>query len=374
MLVDDQKLDRMVFGSILRKLGIYQVIECGSGEQALSLLKAEPAPDLIILDIRLGDMDGLILCQRIRAMPGLESTPIAMQSSIQDVDTIRRAFEHGAHDYFIKPLRTEEVAIRLRSMLLLRHEMQERARQAQELSALLRRVLPNPIADELERTGEVQSRWCDEAVLMVLDFTGSSRVALEIPIEELIALFNAQFDAFDDISAHYGMTRVKTVGDEYQSVAGLFNDDADVVLRTTAAAFDMRWLVQAWMKKRQQHKLPCWDVHVAIHSGPVAWGIMGNTHFQFDLVGSSVNEVHRICSIAKAGEVCCSSLIQREIDNVTRCQEMGKVHLRNIGDFELFQVLSFNDACHETELDKMLSGHAIWRKQQLPALLQTLFL
>ncbi|MDQ6979623.1 MAG: adenylate/guanylate cyclase domain-containing response regulator, partial [Mariprofundaceae bacterium] len=266
MVVEDSPLDRKIFCAILKRLGIHHITQCCSGHEALITLQ-DHIPDLMVLDIRLGDMNGLDLCEQIGGMPGLESTSIAMQSGLGDIDTIKEAFRRGAHDYFIKPLKEEEVAVRLQSMLLLRNEMKERIRHTQALSLLLRKILPEPIAQELEDEGAVQPRWCDDAVLMMLDFTAASRVALEMDVEELIQHFNAQFDAFDEISDHYGITRIKTVGDEYQAVAGLFAHDPHMAIRSLAAAFDMRWLVQQWMRRRSEQQRPCWNIRLSVHRG-----------------------------------------------------------------------------------------------------------
>jgi CheY-like chemotaxis protein len=368
MVVDDSLLDRKIVCASLKRLGIHHITQCCSGREALLTLE-EHVPDLIILDIRLGDMSGLDLCQQIRAMPGLESTPIAMQSGLGDIETIKEAFQRGAHDYFIKPLKEEEVAVRLQSMLLLRNEMKERVRHAQELSLLLRKILPEQIARELEDKGSVQSRWCDDAVLMILDFTAASRVALELNVEELIQHFNAQFDAFDTISDHYGITRIKTVGDEYQTVAGLFDDDANIAIRSLAAAFDMRWLVQQWMHTRRAQQRPCWNVRLSVHRGPTAWGVMGNTHLQFDLIGSTINEAHRICTAANDGTIWCSEAIATALQTYASFDTQGATHLRNIGDFALFEVTQLSPDIH-TSIEAIIPGHAAWHQAHLPRLLE----
>jgi len=368
MVVDDSLLDRKIFCAILKRLGIHHITQCCSGHEALVALN-EHIPDLIVLDIRLGDMNGLDLCQQIRAMPGLESTPIAMQSGLGDIDTIKEAFRRGAHDYFIKPLKEEEVAVRLQSMLLLRNEMKERIRHAQALSLLLRKILPEPIARELEEQGSVQSRWCDNAVLMILDFTAASRVALELEVKELIQHFNAQFDAFDEISDHYGITRIKTVGDEYQTVVGLFEQDSNMALRSLAAAFDMRWLVQQWMYMRRAQQRPCWNVRLSVHGGPTAWGVMGNTHLQFDLIGSTINEAHRICTAANDGAIWCSEGIAKPLHQQANFTPQGTTNLRNIGDFSLFEVSHLDHDIHTSLLEQIIPGHAAWHQAHLPQLL-----
>jgi len=374
MVVDDQSLDRQVFCAILSKLGIQDVLQFSSGQAALTALqeldasKHDEFPDLIILDVNLGDMNGLELCKQIKKIPHLASVAIAMQSSDSDVATIRDAFEGGAHDYFIKPLRPEEIGIRLQSMMLLRTEMKESADKSKALSGLLRKIFPVQVAKTLEEKGELKPSKRDDTAMLILDFSGASKAAVEMHIEDLIAHMSAQFDAFDAIANHYGISRIKTVGDEYQTVAGLFETDPLMIERTVAAAFDIRYLIHSWMHQRLAQNLPCWDVRLGIHRGAIAWGVFGNTHYQFDLIGSTFNETHRICTASSIGEIWTSKSITTCLGELAICISQGSKTLRNIGEFELFQIKELADRAHQTWFKDAILGHDTWRKETLPAL------
>ena len=80
----------------------YRFIGASSGEYGLALIQ-RVAPDLILLDIRLPDLDGFALCHRIRALPSCAKTPIVFMSVCKAPQDIRAAIDAGANDYIVKP-------------------------------------------------------------------------------------------------------------------------------------------------------------------------------------------------------------------------------------------------------------------------------
>ncbi len=112
LLVEDdtgvQQLERLV----LEEHG-YQVRVANNGEEALDAL-AEAAPDLILLDVELGGIDGFTTCQRIRQ---ISEVPILMVSSKDSTGDKIWGLEVGADDYLIKPFHPYELAARVKSIL-----------------------------------------------------------------------------------------------------------------------------------------------------------------------------------------------------------------------------------------------------------------
>ena len=76
LVVDDQAPTRMLLADLLRAEG-HQVTEADGGQSGLSAAMAL-APDLVLLDVLMPDMDGIEVCRRMRAVPGLAALPIVM--------------------------------------------------------------------------------------------------------------------------------------------------------------------------------------------------------------------------------------------------------------------------------------------------------
>lgn len=112
LIVDDDPHIREVLRYALDKAG-YVIREAGDGQQALKLYHSEN-PDLIVLDIKMPEMDGTEVCRMIRQQ---DSTPIVFLSSKdEEIDRIL-GLELGGDDYVIKPFSPRELVARVRAVL-----------------------------------------------------------------------------------------------------------------------------------------------------------------------------------------------------------------------------------------------------------------
>jgi two-component system, OmpR family, KDP operon response regulator KdpE len=117
LVVDDEPPIRKLLRMGLNAQG-YQIIEATNGKTALEMLGQ--APDLIILDLGLPDMEGHDLLRTIRARN--ESVPIVVLSSRGDEVGKVQALDFGADDYVTKPFGMDELLARMRAAL--RHQLQ----------------------------------------------------------------------------------------------------------------------------------------------------------------------------------------------------------------------------------------------------------
>ena len=119
MIEDDTRLARMV-GEYLGQSG-FQFAHAANGTEGLAQLQAgsptEPA-DLVILDLMLPDMDGLEVCRRLRALPGIAAkVPVLMLTAKGDPMDRVIGLEMGADDYLPKPFEPRELLARIRAIL-----------------------------------------------------------------------------------------------------------------------------------------------------------------------------------------------------------------------------------------------------------------
>lgn len=83
-------------------------------------LASNHAFDVIVLDLKLPGMDGLTLCQRLRAESNIE-TPVLMLTARDTLDDKLKGFEAGADDYLVKPFALQELHARLQALYKRRH-------------------------------------------------------------------------------------------------------------------------------------------------------------------------------------------------------------------------------------------------------------
>jgi two-component system response regulator MprA len=118
LVVDD---DLAVCRSIDRALRLegYEVQTVASGGEALEVM-ASHAPDALVLDLGLPDLDGLVVCRRIRSDG--DDTPILMLTARDGIDDRVQGLDAGADDYLVKPFALKELLARLRALLRRRFE------------------------------------------------------------------------------------------------------------------------------------------------------------------------------------------------------------------------------------------------------------
>ena len=115
LIVEDEEDIRELVSYHLLKEG-YQVASVASGEEALSVAEKQ-TPDLILLDVMLPGMDGLTVCQRLRASPKTADVAIMMLTAKSEEADIIRGLNLGATDYVTKPFSPRVLLARVRAVL-----------------------------------------------------------------------------------------------------------------------------------------------------------------------------------------------------------------------------------------------------------------
>jgi diguanylate cyclase (GGDEF)-like protein len=115
LVVDDTPDNLRVLSASLGEKG-YQVRCAKNGSMALIAAIKEP-PDLILLDIKMPDMDGYQVCQQLKANEKTRDIPVIFLSALDDIFDKVQAFQVGGVDYITKPFQVEEVTIRVQHQL-----------------------------------------------------------------------------------------------------------------------------------------------------------------------------------------------------------------------------------------------------------------
>src|SRR5688572_10850825 len=112
LLVDDEPSIQRATATLLRSRG-YTVAIAGSGHEALTLFERE-RPSMVIVDLGLPDLEGTVVCQRLRARADV---PILVLSVRGEERSKVEALDAGADDYVTKPFGPEELLARVRAGL-----------------------------------------------------------------------------------------------------------------------------------------------------------------------------------------------------------------------------------------------------------------
>ncbi|AFZ50938.1 ATP-binding response regulator [Dactylococcopsis salina] len=145
LVVDDSPDNVLLVQSILEEDG-YHIEVAEDGEGAIAQVEANP-PQLILLDVMMPGMDGFEVTERIRQQKALPFIPILLITAY-DQPSVVKGLDSGADDFIRKPVELEELLARVRSLLRLKHSVDERdeiARQRSDFVSRLTHDLRTPL-------------------------------------------------------------------------------------------------------------------------------------------------------------------------------------------------------------------------------------
>ncbi len=116
LIVDDQKSMLELTKYSLNQLGVDQVFEAKSAEQALEMLE-ETEVHLIISDVNMEGMSGVDFLKHVRRDAKLKDLPFVLASGVQDRDLVKSAIEAGVNNYITKPFNVATLKKKLEAVV-----------------------------------------------------------------------------------------------------------------------------------------------------------------------------------------------------------------------------------------------------------------
>jgi len=154
LIVDDSTANRFMLAQLVRARGC-TVIEASGGQQAIDILACQPV-DLVLLDIRMPEVDGFAVLEHIKSQDQLKTIPVIVVSSLDELSATVRCISMGAEDYLMKPYEPTLLGARLRACLEKRHYLAELIdlkrdleRRNSELESLNRKLETLAFSDSL---------------------------------------------------------------------------------------------------------------------------------------------------------------------------------------------------------------------------------
>lgn len=246
--------------------------------------------------------------------------------------------------------------------------------EKQKSEKLLLNILPVETAEELKLHGKAKAKQYDSVTVLFTDFKSFTQIAEQTSPEDLVAKLDKCFRAFDDITAKYGIEKIKTIGDSYMCAGGLPTVNDTHASDMLKAAIEMQAFMEKFNAAQVELGKPSFETRIGIHTGPVVAGIVGNLKFAYDIWGDTVNLAARMEASGEPGKINISqntfTLIQNEFD----CTERGKIQAKNKGAVEMYFVDGIKNSNHtvnynaakdfilsklERELSEQLTYHCL---------------
>ena len=127
-VIDDEAPTRAYLQTLLGTAG-FEVQAAAGGNEGVALVEKE-RPDLVLVDLIMPEVDGFMVCERIRKGPAGADIQIVVLSILDGLDGKVRALELGADDYLVKPVDSRELVTRINVMLERGARLRQRGSQA----------------------------------------------------------------------------------------------------------------------------------------------------------------------------------------------------------------------------------------------------
>ncbi|MBE9119731.1 PAS domain S-box protein [Tychonema sp. LEGE 07199] len=189
LVVDDQPSNLRFLSQLLTAQG-YQVYRAICGQLALNSAIAH-CPDLILLDIRMPEMNGYEVCRRLKSTAETAQIPVIFLSVLDDINDKLQAFRVGGADYIAKPFQTEEVLARIDkqvSLQKLQQQLKEQNAQLQQSQSLLASIL-NSSLDGVVAYSAVRNNQGNIVDFLWLLVNRAAEQISDVPLNEIVGKY-----------------------------------------------------------------------------------------------------------------------------------------------------------------------------------------
>jgi len=263
-------------------------------------------PDLILLDWEMPEFSGMEALQTLQEHEQTKHIPVIMVSGFTQPDHVKMALEAGAIDYLKKPIAVDELLARVRTSMKLANTMQQLRLQKNKLEkeqqksdALLKGLLPEEIIKTLKSSDEIAPRRFRNVTVIMADLVDFTIKSQKMSPKRLLDELQTIFTAFDHITKKYRCTRIKTIGDAYMAVSGMWNYSSNHALTAAKMAERMREYI---IMHNKRNKID-WEIRIGLNSGDIVAGIVSENNLSFDIFGDTVNTASRMQSYSSPMQI-----------------------------------------------------------------------
>ncbi len=257
----------------------------------------EAKPDLILLDWEMPEISGMDALHNLKQNSITYDIPVIIISSLSSPEKVSEALDAGAIDYVRKPIETQELIARMKSAMTLAATLRELKYQKTQLEAeqkktnrILKNILPPEIVKSLTNGESIQPKPYRNNTIILADLVNFTEKSTRMSPRKLLDELRIIFTKFDEISQKHNCVRIKTIGDAYMAVSGMFSNSKEHALRAAKAACEMR----DFIKTRNKQKGIKWEVRIGLNSGDIIAGFISKHNLSYDIFGDNVNIAARM--------------------------------------------------------------------------------
>jgi len=348
LIVDDEPFNVEYLKQELEDLG-YQTVNAATGLGAL-LKAATEAPDLILLDVMMPDMDGFTVCRIIKEQQETQLIPVVIMTALGHREDRIKGIEAGADDFLTKPVNLDELMARVRTALRMKQTIERKINMLQSMREHLSKFVPrsvNRLIKENPETPALETRENDVSVLFI-DISGYARLIDTLAHEQVNAIVERYFSRFLDCIHENGGEINETSGDGLMTIFTDI-DPCRHARNSVKAALAILRGIETLNEQLPEYIEPIM-VHMGIDSGLALVGAKklegkSGTHWTYTATGAVPNVAARLAQLAVGGMILISAETAQRVADHFSLVDLGKTPLKNIKEEILvYQVCGEADA------------------------------
>ncbi|MDJ0554026.1 MAG: PAS domain S-box protein [Microcoleaceae cyanobacterium MO_207.B10] len=200
---------------------------------------------------------------------------------------------------------------------------------------LLLNILPIKIAEKLKQNQHPIAKRYDNITILfadIVDFTGFSA---RISPSELVDMLNQIFSAFDQLTEHHNLEKIKTIGDSYMVVGGLPAAQKNHAEAIAKMALDMQHAITKFENDRGDP----FQIRIGINTGPAVAGVIGIKKFIYDLWGDTVNVASRMEATGTPGRIQVTEATYKILKDKFLWESRGYISVRGRGEMMTYWLM-----------------------------------
>lgn len=205
---------------------------------------------------------------------------------------------------------------------------------------LLQNILPHAIVERLKRDEELSPAGHMNVTVLFADIVGFTPLSQRMTPEELVALLNGIFRAFDQIAIRHGVEKIKTIGDAYMLAAGIPLSHPAPYQAIAESALDMMDAA----RKFHDHEGNPIRLRIGLHAGPVVAGVIGMSKFAYDVWGDTVNTAARLESHGEPERIQVTGHVHDLLREGYAMEYRGIIEVKGKGPMETWWLLGRQSA------------------------------
>jgi class 3 adenylate cyclase/CheY-like chemotaxis protein/anti-sigma regulatory factor (Ser/Thr protein kinase) len=336
LVVDDEEHIRELLRDLLEAQG-HQVIEAEDGRQALQKV-TESLPDVLLLDVKMPELDGFEVCRRLKGDPKSATIAILLVTALRDRRDRLKGIEAGANDFLTKPIDAQDVILRVRNAVYAKRlfdRVQEDYKQIQELQIriqdIFRRYVSDQVVDMALRPETRLTLGGEEhdVVVMFSDLRGFTQMQEKQGPEETVAMLNAYHEEMVQVISQHNGTLSRMAGDGLMVLFGVpvaFGDELERAIRTS---LEMRGALHRLNDQRSEAGKDPLQMGIGICAGRMLAGNIGShRRMEYTVVGDAVNLASRLVDIAASDQILVNREVNQQIKDRFRVEYFRTIRVK----------------------------------------------